>query len=137
MAARIRKVDYFSTQVPNRAGAGAKLLGTLKDAGVNLVAFTGFPQRGGAQVDFMPDNSAKFRQAARKAGFRISERKTAFLAQGDDRVGALSGMLDKLAEAKISLIALDAVTAGKGRFGAIFWVKKKDVARAARLLGAR
>ena len=27
--------------------------------------------------------------------------------------------------------------AGKGRYGAIFWVKKKDVARAARLVGAR
>jgi len=32
---------------------------------------------------------------------------------------------------------MDAVTAGSRRFGAIFWVKQKDVARAARLLGAR
>ncbi|HUJ86989.1 MAG TPA: hypothetical protein VLX30_09085 [Burkholderiales bacterium] len=137
MAARIRKVDYFSTKVPNRAGAGAKLLEAMRSAGVNLLAFTGFPQRGGAQVDFVPENSAAFRRAAKQAGLKVSERKTGFLVQGDDRVGALTGILGKLAQARIGLVALDAVTAGKGRYGAIFWVRKKDVARAARLIGAR
>lgn len=137
MAARIRKVDYFSTKVPNRAGAGAKLLETMRSEGVNLLAFTGFPERGGAQVDFVPENSAAFRRAAKKAGLRVSERKTGFLAQGDDRVGALTGILAKLAQARIGLVALDAVTAGKGRYGAIFWVRKKDVARTARLIVAR
>ena len=137
MAARIRKVDYFSTNVPNRAGAGAKLLEAMRSEGVNLLAFTGFPRRGGAQVDFVPENSAAFRRAAKKAGLRVSARKTGFLAQGDDRVGALTGILAKLAQARIGLVALDAVTAGKGRYGAIFWVRKKDVARTARLIGAR
>jgi hypothetical protein len=32
---------------------------------------------------------------------------------------------------------MDAVTAGAGRYGAIFWVKPKSVAKAARLLRAR
>jgi hypothetical protein len=137
MAARIRKVDYFSAKVPNRAGAGAKLLEAMRAAGVNLLAFTGFPERGGAQVDFVPENSGAFRRAAKEAGLKVSERKSGFLVQGDDRVGALTGVLGKLAQARIGLVALDAVTAGKGRYGAIFWVKKKDVARAARLIGAR
>lgn len=136
MAARIRKVDYYSTKVPNRAGAGAKLLAAMREAGVNLLAFTGFPERGGAQLDFVPEQAVRLRQAAKKAGIKLSERKTAFLVQGDDRVGALTGILAKLAEARIGLVALDAVTAGKGRYGAIFWVRKADVARAARLLGA-
>jgi hypothetical protein len=33
--------------------------------------------------------------------------------------------------------AADAVTAGRGRYGMILWVKQKDYARAARALGAR
>ncbi len=45
--------------------------------------------------------------------------------------------LDKLADARINVVATDAVTAGKGRYGAILWVKPKDVAKAARVLGAR
>jgi hypothetical protein len=35
------------------------------------------------------------------------------------------------------MVAMNAVTAGSGRFGAIFWVKPKDVARASRLLRAK
>ena len=135
--ASIRKADYYTMKVSQRPGAGAQLLAAMKDAGVNLLAFTGFPTGGGAQVDFVPDNSARFRQAAKKAGLRVSRRKTVFLARGDDRVGALTGILGKLAKAKINLVALSAVTAGKRRYGMIFWVKKKDVARAARALGAR
>jgi len=134
--ASIRKADYYTMKVSQRPGAGAKLLGTMKAAGVNLLAFTGFPTGGGAQVDFVPDNGAKFRQAAKKAGLRVSKRKTVFIARGDDRVGALTGILDKLAAARINLVSLSAVTAGKKRYGMLFWVKKKDIARASRVLGA-
>lgn len=137
MAARIRKVDYFSMKVPNRAGAASRLLEVMRAEGVNLLAFTGFPAGGGSQVDFVPERSAVFRRAARKAGWRISTRKTAFLAQGEDRVGALTSLLAKLAKARINLTALEAITAGKRRYGAIFWVRKAAVARTARLLRAR
>jgi hypothetical protein len=34
-------------------------------------------------------------------------------------------------------VSLQAVTAGKGRYGAMFWVKAKDVAKASRVLKAR
>ncbi len=135
--ASIRKVDYYSMKVKNRPGAGSALLNAMKAAGVNLLAFTGFPAGGGAQVDFIPQNRAKFVKAARKAKLKISARKTVFLVRGSDRVGALTGILGRLAKARISLTALDAVTAGQGRFGAIFWVKKQNVARASRILKAR
>lgn len=135
--ASVRKASYYSMKVPQRPGSGAQLLAALKAAKVNLLAFTGFPQGGGAQVDFVPQDNAKFVKAARKAGLRISSRKTVFLARGDDRVGALTRILGKLARAGINIVALNAVTAGKRRYGAMFWVKAKDVAKAARLLRAR
>jgi len=135
--ASIRRADYYTVQVSQRPGAGASLLGEMKAAGVNLLAFHGFPSGGGAQVDFVPDNSARFRRAAKKAGLRVSKRKTAFLVRGDDRVGALTGILGKLALKRINLVALSAVTAGNGRYGMIFWVKPKDVGRTSRLLRAR
>ena len=135
--ASIRKADYYTMKVSQRPGAGAKLLASMKAAGVNLLAFTGFPSGGGAQVDFIPENSARFRRAAKQAGLRVSKRKTVFLARGSDRVGALTGMLGKLAAKKINLVALSAVTAGNSRYGMIFWVKPRDIARTSRLLRAR
>jgi len=70
-------------------------------------------------------------------GLKLSVRKSGFLYQGDDRVGAMTRLFAKLAAAKINLIAVDAVTSGKGRFGAIFWVKPQVVAKTAKLLGAK
>ncbi len=135
--ASIRKADYYTMKVSQRPGAGAKLLAAMKAAGVNLLAFTGFPSSGGAQVDFIPENGARFSGAAKQAGLRVSKRKTVFLVRGDDRVGALTGVLGKLAAEKINLVALSAVTAGSGRYGMIFWVKPGDVGRTSRLLRAR
>jgi hypothetical protein len=137
MSNTLRKVDYFYVMLPNRAGQGAKVMAALAAAGVNLLAFSAFPAGGKAQLDLMPEDSAKLRRAAKKLGLKLSVRKTGFLCHGDDRVGAMTRILDKLAAAKISVIAADAVTSGKGRFGAIFWVKPAAVAKASKLLGAR
>ena len=137
MAYRIRKADYFSMQVSNRVGEGMRLLKGLRDNGVNLLAFTGFPNGRKAQVDFVPENTAAPRRAAKKMKLNLGKRKTVFLMQGDDRVGALAWVLEKLAAARINMTAMDAACAGKGRFGAIFWVKAKNVAKAARAVGAR
>ena len=134
--ASIRKADYYTMKVSQRPGAGAMLLGAMKKAGVNLLAFHGFPEGGGAQVDFIPENSVKFRRAARKSGLRVSKRKTVFIVRGADRVGALTGVLGRLAKKRINLVALSAVTAGQGRYGMLFWVRKADVGRASRALGA-
>ncbi len=43
MADSVRKVDYFYIELPNKPGEGAKALTALREAGVNLLAFTGFP----------------------------------------------------------------------------------------------
>lgn len=132
----IRKLDYFSMETPHKVGEGARLLGALRDAGVNLVAFTGFPRGRRAQVDFIPEDSAQFRQAARKLKMKLGPRKAVFLAQGDDRPGAIAAICEKLADAGINMIAMDAVAIDGGRYGAIFWVEPRNVSKAARLLGA-
>ncbi len=136
MSKKLRKVDYFYLTIPNTAGQGAKIMNGLAQEGVNLLAFSGFPSGRKAQLDLLPENAALLRRAAKKLGLKLSVKKTGFLYQGDDRVGAMTGILDKLAGAKINVVAVDAVTSGEGRFGAIFWVKRDKVAKAAKLLGA-
>jgi hypothetical protein len=137
MSQGVRKVDYFHVMVPNTPGRGARVLAGLAAERVNLLAFSGFPNGRKGQLDLIPENSAALKRAARKLGLDMSARKTGFLVQGADRVGALNRVLEALAAAKINITAIDAVTAGAGRFGAIFWVKPKSVAKAAKLLRAR
>lgn len=131
----IQTVDYFYTQTPNKPGEAARALRALQDAGINLLAFSGFPAGRKAQLDFVPADTQAFVQAARKARIKLSARKSGFLIQGDDRVGAIEESLGKLADAKINVTAVDAVSSGTGRFGAILWVKPKDRRRASKALG--
>lgn len=137
MADRVRKISYCYTMVPNRPGHGARVLRALADAGVDLLAYSGFPNGGRSQLDFVPRDMGVLQRAARRAGIRLSARKTGFLVTGTDRVGACASVVDRLAKAKINVTAMDGVTAGGGRWGALLWVKPRDVARAARVLRAK
>jgi len=136
MAEAIRRVQYFYVLAPDKPGEGARCRQTLKDAGVNLLAFSGFPVGKRAQLDFVPEDPAAFRAAAKKARWKVVGPKTGFLVEGDDRTGVCAELLGRLAAAKINVTATDAVVAGAGRFGAILWVKPRDVARAAKALRA-
>jgi hypothetical protein len=135
MADTIRLVEYFYVMAPQKPGVGAALLAELRQAGVNLLAFSGFPSGRGAQVDFVPEDAAAFRAVARKARWKVTGPKRAFVVMGDDRAGAVADLMQRLADAKINVTAIDAVCAGSGRYGAILWVAPRDVTRAARTLG--
>ena len=137
MAMNAKKVSYFAMQIPNRSGEAARILTALANARVNLLAFTGFPSGNSSQVDFIPANTSSFLSAAKKMKLRLRAKKTGFLVRGSDQRGVMAGVLSKLAKSKINITAVDAVGAGGGKFGAILWVKQKDVSRAARTLGAR
>jgi len=137
MAEEIRKVAYFAMDVPDKPGEGARVLGLLADAGVNLLAFSGFPRGRKAQLDFVPEDAKAFTAAARKLKLKIRPKKFAFLVQGQDRKGAAAELVKTLAEKQINVTAMDAVSSGEGRYGAILWVKPGDVNKAAKTLGAK
>ncbi|HLC20870.1 MAG TPA: hypothetical protein VJM10_02025, partial [Candidatus Methylomirabilis sp.] len=96
MAETIRRVDYFYIETPNRPGEAARALRALKDAGINLLAFSGFPKGRRAQLDFIPADPAALVKAAKKAGWKLSAKKSGFLIQGEDRPGAVADILGKL-----------------------------------------
>jgi hypothetical protein len=137
MPSSIRKVSYAYVTVVNKSGEAARILEALRNAGVNLLAFSGFPQaRNRAQVDIVTDDIDGLTAAAKRHKWKLSRTKRAFLAQGTDEVGAALPPLARLAGAKINVIAADAVAAGEGRFGMLFWVAPRDYNRAAKLLEA-
>jgi hypothetical protein len=131
-----RKAAYFHTTVENRPGAGARVLAALRDAGANLLAFHAFPVEQGSQLDFVPEDATAFKRAAKKAGVPLSDKKTVFLVVDRDRKGAGAALLEKLADAGINVVAVDAVKTGS-QYGALVWVDPADLKAAAKALGAR
>lgn len=136
MADTIRRVNYYYTTIADKPGEGARLLDALRSAGVNLLALHAFPSARKAQVDFVPSDAGMFTAAAKGAKLKLSKPKTAFLVEGDDRVGALANLLRRLGAAKVNVTAVTGLCAGMGRYGAILWVKARDVNKATAALGA-
>lgn len=137
MADTVRRVEYYYVTVPDTAGEGDRILSVLKERGINLLAYLGFPAGGGqSQIDLVPEDPASFRQAVERAGLTLSAAKRAFLIQGDDRVGAVTDTTAKLAGANINITAAAATSAGSGRYGMILWVAPAEYERAAGVLGA-
>jgi hypothetical protein len=135
MADEIRQVDYFYAVVPDKPGKAAEILAGLHNAGVNLVGFSGFPKGKKGQLDFIPSDSTAFTAAVKKMKLDVSKKKTGFLIQGEDRPGAIAEVMGKLGAAKINVISMQAVCAGAGRYGALLWVKPRDLKKAAKSLG--
>ena len=123
MADTVRRVEYYYVTVPDAPGEGNRVLSVLKERGVNLLAYLGFPAGGGqSQLDLVPEDPASFRQAVELADLTLSDAKRAFLIQGDDRAGAAADTTAKLAAANINITAAAATSAGSGRYGMILWV---------------
>ena len=137
MADTTRGIDYYYVTVPDAPGEGQRILAALRDNGVNLLAYLGFPVEGGrSQLDLVPEDAGSLEGVAEQLGLTLSEAKRAFLIQGDDRVGAVADAVGKLAEANINVTAAAATAAGSGRYGMILWVAPADYEQAAEALGA-
>ncbi len=134
MTDQITRVEYYSAIVSNKPGEAARILTAVERAGVNLVAFSGFPEGRKAQMDFIAADGPALVKAAKSAGAEVSRKKTAFLIQGEDHVGAAAELAAKLAEAKINIVSLQTICAGQNRFGGLLWVKPEDVRKAAKIL---
>jgi len=136
MAEKIRRADYYDIHVPDKPGEGARILGALKEAGVNLLSLTAFPDgKGTTQIDFVTENAEGLAKAIKGLGLKLSDKKRAFFIQGDDRPGAAAEIFKRLADAGVNIHAANASAGAKGGFGMIVWVRPENYDRAAKALG--
>jgi hypothetical protein len=137
VADKIRRIDYYYVTLPDKPGEAASVLTALHQAGINLLGVSAFPHSARrSQLDLIPEDSAAFTKAAKKAGLTLSNKKSGFLIQGEDRPGAIAETLSRLAQAGINVTSVQAACAGAGRYGALLWVKPPDLRKAAKALGA-
>jgi hypothetical protein len=133
MADLIRTAQYYKVQIADKPGTLAGALAPLRDAGVNLLAVHAFPRNRRTQVDVVPEDVTAFKNVAKAHKLKIQGPKMCLLVEGDDRLGVLGDLADRLRLAKINMTAVTGVAAGLGRFGAILWVKAGDVKKAAKV----
>ena len=135
MSFDIRRVNYFHVTVEDQPGEAYKLLSLLADLGVNQLAFTGVPMGSGhTQLTLFPEDPLKLASESEKAGLILDGPYPAFLAQGDDELGALAGIHIKLYEAGVNVYASSGVTDGRGGFGYVIYIRPEDYDKAVAVL---
>jgi hypothetical protein len=135
MAFIIRRVDYFYATVEDQPGEGYELLSQLASLGINLLAITVLPSGPTrTQLTLFPEDPARMKNAAAKAGLVLDGPHRALLVQGDDELGALAKVHAKLYQADVHVYASSGVTDGRGSYGYIIYVRPDEFDRAARAL---
>ncbi len=136
MAFTIQRVDYFHTTVGDEPGEAYKLLSTLAELGINLLAFTGVPVGPvHTHLTIFPQDTERLMSEAGKTGLLLDGPHPALLVRGDDELGALAEVHMKLHDAKVNVYASSGVADGKGSFGYIIHVRPEDYRRAVEALG--
>ena len=111
------------------------MLSALAERGVDLLAFTAV-QSGGdrAQFALFPLDPAQFTTEARRADIEIEGPHHALLVQGDDALGRLAGINERLFKAGVDVYASTGVSDGRGSFGYIVYVREDQFERAVEAL---
>lgn len=136
MAFQIRRVEYFYCSIEDQPGEAYKVLSELARLGVNLVAITAVPVGPSrTQLTLFPEDGARLRDAARNARMELDGPQPAILVQGDDELGALARVHQKLFEANVNIYASSGVSDGKGAYGYVIYVRPDDYSRATSALG--
>jgi hypothetical protein len=136
MPATIRGVDYFYATVKDRPGEAYRFLSQLSSENVNLLVFNAVPLGPEhTQLVLVPESIEQLARAAEKTGLVLTGPQRALLIQGDDHLGALAQIHQKLCDAKINVYASSGVTDGRGGYGYVLYVRPEDFDNAARLLG--
>ena len=136
MPARIRPVAYYYATVKDRPGEAYRFLSRLAREEVNLLAFNAVPQGPAhTQLVIFPEEEGALARVAESLGLVLTGPQNALLIQGDDELGALVEVHQKLRDAKINVYASNGVTDGQGSFGYVIYLRPQDFDEAVRLLG--
>jgi hypothetical protein len=127
----VRPVDYYYTSVRDELGAAYHVLSELAARGVDLLAFTAVPA-GPTLVQFaiFPEDPRKLEAEARAAQLALDGPHHALLVQGDDELGALADVHERLFRVGIDIYASSGVTDARGSFGYVVYVREDQFARA-------
>jgi hypothetical protein len=136
MAFTIRPVDYYYANVHDELGAAYRVLSQLAERGVNLLAVTAVPAGPTlAQFALFPEDPNKLVAEARSAGLPLDGPHRALLVQGDDELGVLASVHERLLGVGVDIYASSGVTDARGSFGYVVYVREDQFEQAVGALG--
>jgi hypothetical protein len=136
IAYTIRRAEYYYASIREELGAASAVLSQLAARGVDLLAFTAVPSGPTlAQLTLFPADPNKLVAESRAANLALDGPHHALLVQGDDELGALASVHERLLDAGVDIYASSGVTDGRGSFGYVVYVREDQFEKAAGAFG--
>lgn len=137
MSISIYSTAYYYTSVSDVPGEACRLLERLAEEQVNLLAFNALPiSAEETRLMIYPLNPVWLAEMARKTGFLLEGPHHAFIVHGDDELGALVDLHQKLCDHEVNVTNSSGIADGQGGYRYILHVAPEDFERAEELLGA-
>ena len=125
MAFSVRPIDYFYVNTRDEVGAAYRVLSAFADRGVNLLAFTAVPSgEDRAQFTLFPEDPSQFMAEASSAQIEVEGPHHALLVGGDDQLGGLAAIHERLFKAGVDVYASSGVSDGRGSFGYVVYIRE-------------
>ncbi len=128
MAPEAKIAEYYNFTVDGDAAGGFKLLSTFAGAGVGLLAFKAVPAgRSRTMFSLFPDDGAKMRDGARKAGLSLDGPHYALIVKGyTDNPGECADAHERLAKAGVEVLESSGIADIKDSWGVVFYLRPED-----------
>ena len=131
LAFSVRPSEYFYVNARDELGVAYRVLSALAERGVNLLAFTAVPSgEHHAQFALFPEDPSQFIAETRLAQIEVEGPHYALLVQGDDELGGLARVHERLFRAGVDVYASSGVSDGRGTFGYIVYVREDQFEQA-------
>ena len=108
MAKSVKELQFSTV---NKIGVLSKVAGALKAAKVNILHAWGCGEGPTGQFGMVTSNNASAKKALKKIGISSTEKEVLVVTLSN-KAGALAGIADKLAAAKVNITCLSATTGG-------------------------
>ena len=136
MAFTVRRIDYFYIMIQDTPEVGYQVLSELSEQNVNLLAITAVPfGPARTQLTVCPEDRSQRRRVAQQSNIPLDGPHPALVVQGDDEVGALVQIHEKLRDSNVHVFASTGVADGRGGYGYVIYVRPDEHQRAAEALG--
>ena len=131
MSFNVREVEYNNISVEYRVSDASKLLSTLASSGIDFLAYKATSTNEKRTLfTLFSENARKMTEIADKKGFKVDGPYSAILVAGDEEIGALAAIYEKLSQANINVDESSGIAHINGGYGVILYIKQEDCKRA-------
>ena len=132
MSVTVKRISFWRSEVDNKPGVLARVLGPLAESKTDLEVLMGYRYPGNesqAAVELFPVAGKQASEAAKRAGLAQADIP-AFIVSGGNKPGRVYALVNRLSEAGINLAFVSAQAVGK-KFSAVIGFEKEADAKKA------